>query len=120
MMNYIFKPIKHMRNNSKQRIIYQSPRGFIATIAVTMLAYSILAAILVTAQYVKSYVDNVYLFESRIEARKNIRECLSHAENLISRNYYLNGMFFIRCRICSTVNLLPSKPFMERTYEKRL
>ena len=66
-------------------------RGFIATIAVTVLAYSVLAIMVVALVAVNSYVDNVYHYESRIEARQYLRSCLTEAEQMLSRDYFLRG-----------------------------
>ena len=79
-----------MRTNSKQKV-YVGREGFIATTAVVMLAYSILAVHLAVMSAVSAYVDSVYLREMRIQARHSLFACLSYAEVFISRDYLWRG-----------------------------
>jgi|GEM_PF-2479615 len=65
--------------------------GFIATIAVIMLAFSILAIIVVVANATNAYADSVYLRGLRVYARENISSCLSEAENVLSRDFFWRG-----------------------------
>lgn len=83
---------KHMKNKR----ILRERRGFVATIAVIMLAYSILAIVAITVALAKTYLDNVYLYESRVEARQNLFACLDIAESRLASNYFLRGHFGLR------------------------
>ena len=62
-----------------------------ATIAVVVLASSILAIISVVMLAAENYVDNVYRYESRLEARQNLSSCLNLAELMLSRDFFLRG-----------------------------
>ena len=76
-----------MSNRNRRR----PKNGFIATIAVIMLAFSILSIIVVVASAANAYVDSVYLRGLRVYARENLSSCLSEAENVLSRDFFWRG-----------------------------
>ncbi len=85
---------EHMKSKHYKRNKYghRDKMGFIATIAVVMLAYSTLALSVITLIASNAYLDSVYLYELRREARSNLYSCLSAFEQRLSRNFFLRGM----------------------------
>ncbi len=66
-------------------------RGFVATITVVVLAFSIVAIVVVVSGAVDKYVDSVYLYELRIYARQSLSACLTTAEKTLASDYFLRG-----------------------------
>ena len=82
MLNNMFPNIRQ-ENNQK---------GFVATITVTVLAFSIVAMLIVVSGAVDRYVDSVYLYELRIYTRQSLLVCMPIAENMLASDYFLRGV----------------------------
>jgi len=65
--------------------------GFIALIAVILLATGTLAFSLVTISAAISYSESVNLHELRIQAGLNVKACLDSATLMVAKDYFLNG-----------------------------
>ena len=66
-------------------------RGFIAMIAVILLAAGTLAFSLATMSAAVSYADAVGQRELRIQAALNAKSCLDSVTLMAAKDYYLNG-----------------------------
>ncbi len=66
--------------------------GFIATITVIVLAFSVMAMIVVVTGAANSYADSIYLHELRSYARDDLSSCLSKAEDTLARNFFWHGV----------------------------
>ncbi|MFA6404487.1 MAG: hypothetical protein WCW03_00545 [Candidatus Paceibacterota bacterium] len=75
-------------------------QGFIALIAVILLAFGTTAFSLATLSSAFSYADTVAKMEIRIQARLNLNACLDTLTLMISRDYFLNGNVTIREFAC--------------------
>lgn len=75
-------------------------QGFIALIAVILLAFGTLTFSLVTLSSAFSYADAVAKREIRIQARLNRDACIDTLTLMISRDHFLNGNVTIRELSC--------------------
>jgi hypothetical protein len=66
-------------------------RGFVALIAVILLALGIMSFSLCTASAALDYADSVYLHEARIQVNLNLTACLDSATLSVAKDYYLSG-----------------------------
>ena len=71
-------------------------RGFIALIAVVILASGVLAFSLAAMSAAAAYASAVEKKELRIQAGLNLNACLDYAELMAAKNYYLNGESTVR------------------------
>ncbi len=67
-----------------------SKKGFIATIAIVLLATGTLAFLLVTLSTAYSYADSVEYREIRIQTSLNERACQETLSLLIAKDYFLD------------------------------
>jgi hypothetical protein len=70
-------------------------RGFVATIAVIILATGCLVFSLITLLGATSYAESVYKRELRIQAGLNARACLDWVTVMVSKDYFLSGQIEI-------------------------
>jgi len=70
--------------------------GFIATIAVILLATFILTFSLITLDTALSFSGGVYKKELRIQANLNADACLDQVTLMVSRDYFLSGQIKIK------------------------
>jgi len=94
----MFKINKKLNNIYPSRLsyIYYRKNGFVALIAVVILATGTLAFSLSTLASAASYLESVYLRELRIQVRLNARACLDRATIMVGRDYFLFGNIKIR------------------------
>lgn len=82
----------------KLKFLYK--KGFVATIAVTILATGCLVFSLATLLGATSYAESVYKRELRIQAGLNARACLDLVTLMISKDYFLSDQLEIRHLDC--------------------
>ena len=70
-------------------------RGFIATVAVVLLALGSLAFMYVIAQSVFEYSESVYKREMRLQKELNVRACAETKPILLAKDYFLNTNVFL-------------------------
>lgn len=81
-----------MKSNSTKRLPTRSPNdGFIALIAVIMLAWGALAFSFATLASAVSYADLVNRRELRIQARFNAEACLDTVKLMLAKDFFLEG-----------------------------
>jgi hypothetical protein len=76
-------------------IIFKT-RGFVATIAVVILATGCLVFSLVTLLGATSYSESIYKRELRIQAGLNASACLDLVTVMVSKDYFLSGQIEVR------------------------
>ncbi len=85
------RPIS-MKSNSTKRLPTRSPNdGFIALIAVIMLAFGALAFSFATLASAVSYADMISRRELRIQTRLNAAACLDTVKLMFAKDFFLNG-----------------------------
>jgi hypothetical protein len=89
----IFRTIR-FRYKNWPRHFYK--KGFVATIAVVILATGCLVFSLVTLLGATSYAESVYKRELRIQADLNAYACLDLVTVMVSKDYFLSGKIKIR------------------------
>jgi len=80
---------KQVSNDSAHGLNYE--RGFIALIAVIILATGTLAFSLATLTAAAAYSESVTLKELRIQARFNLAACMDTLGLMFDKDYFLNG-----------------------------
>ncbi len=70
-------------------------KGFVATIAVVILATGCLVFSFVTLLGATSYAESVYKRELRIQTNLNARACLDWVTVMVSKDYFLSGQIEI-------------------------
>ena len=78
-------------------------RGFMALIAVVLLAISTLAFSLATMSAAASYSDVAYRRELRIQAQLNAQACLDSVSLMAAKDYFLNGPVHLFAFGCNAV-----------------
>jgi hypothetical protein len=90
---------------SKTKIKLNIFGGFMALIAVILLATGTLAFSLVTMSSAAAYADSVERRERRIQATLNARACLDAVQIMTAKDYYIFGAFELKEYGCNvTVN----------------
>jgi len=87
-----------MRNKniiSGRRAVDSSDEGFIALIAVILLASGTIAFSLTTLSSAVAYADQVSKKEFRIQARFNTKACLDTVRLMSAKDYFLDGALTI-------------------------
>ena len=79
-------PKLHADNGGRNR------RGFMALIAVVLLATGTLAFSLATVSAASTYADMAYRRELRIQAQLNADACLETISLMAAKDYFLNGV----------------------------
>lgn len=77
-------------------------KGFVATIAVVILATGCLVFSLATLLGATSYAESVYKRELRIQAGLNARACLDWVTIMVSKDYFITGQIEVRQFGCVT------------------
>lgn len=99
----MFKIFKINKNRNStylsrlDRIYYcKDQEGFVALIAVVILATGILAFSFSTLAGAISYSESVYKRELRIQANLNTRACLDKVTLMVAKDYFLSGEIKIK------------------------
>jgi hypothetical protein len=79
----------------------KSQKGFIATVAVVILATGITYFSLITLTSAFSFFDFVHKKELRIQANLNSKACLDQIILMISRDYFLSGKIKLKDFDCT-------------------
>jgi hypothetical protein len=85
----------HIRNIELNHEIQDKQKGFIAVIAVILLATGALVFSVTTMTSAISYAESVYLKELRIQAELNAQACLDHIALMVVKDYFMAGDFEI-------------------------
>jgi hypothetical protein len=79
----------------------KSQKGFIATIALVILATVIIYFSLVTFSSAFAFADSVNKKELRIQANLNSKACLDQVILMVSRDYFLSGKIKLKDFNCT-------------------
>ena len=76
-------------------------KGFIATVAVVILATGIIYFSLITLASAFAFSDFIYKKELRIQANLNSKACLDQVILMVSRDYFLSGKIKLKDFDCT-------------------